>query len=407
MRIGMMVDMYKPHVSGITNYVALNKQILEKQGHKVYVFTFGDPAYEDDELYVIRSPGLPVNVQEVGFHLSFRYSQTAQIKLRAMDVCHVHHPFLSGPLALRYCKPAGIPVIFTNHTRYDLYSQYYIPGPLGDAVGTTFLQAYLPDFCQRCDLVIAPSPGILKVMHETIHVTAPIKVIPNGIDLSPFEAPARRFSRAQVGLPEAAVVLMYVGRLSPEKKLAFLLRAFFGVAAACPEPVLALVGDGPELDNLRDQADRSGFGERVRFLGTIPYADVPGHLALADAFVTASDTEVHPFSLIEAMAAGLPTLGIQSPGVGDTIVDGENGFLSASDLAEFTAKLMRLVLEAETRQRFGVRSRELARQYDIQRTSQAMLAEYERLAAARQQNPRGWAAVRQQLRHFFHGPHTP
>ena len=406
MRIGMMIDMYKPHISGITNYVALNKQILEKQGHKVYVFTFGDPAYEDDELYIVRSPGLPVNVQETGFHLSFRYSQTAQIKLRAMDVVHVHHPFLSGPLALRYCRPQGIPVAFTNHTRYDLYSQYYIPGPLGDVVGTTFLQAYLPDFCQRCNLVIAPSPGILKIMRDTIGVTAPIKVIPNGIDLSPFEAPARRFGRAEAGLPETAVVLMYVGRLNPEKNLTFLLRAFFGVAAACPEPVLALVGDGPEMDNLRDQAASSGFGERVRFLGQAPYADIPNYLALADAFVTASDTEVHPFSLIEAMAAGLPALGINSPGIGDTIVDNDNGLLSANDIAEFTAKLMRLVMEPETRQRFGTRSRMLARQYDIQRTSQAVLAEYERLAAERSQSPRGWAGFQQRVRGFFRGQNT-
>ena len=77
MRIGMLVDMYKPHISGITNYVALNKRWLEQRGHKVFVFTFGDLDYEDDELYVIRSPGLPLNVNDTGFHLSFRYSPPA------------------------------------------------------------------------------------------------------------------------------------------------------------------------------------------------------------------------------------------------------------------------------------------------------------------------------------------
>jgi 1,2-diacylglycerol 3-alpha-glucosyltransferase len=405
-RIGMMVDMYKPHVSGITTYVAQNKQILEQQGHKVYVFTFGDPAYEDDELYVIRSPGLPVNVQDTGFHLSFRYSQTAQIKLRAMDVVHVHHPFLSGPLALRYCRPLGIPVIFTNHTRYDLYSQYYLPGPLRDVVGTAFLQAYLPDFCRHCQLVIAPSQGIVKILRDTIGVTAPITVIPNGIDLSPFEDPPLRIKRAAVGLPEDAVVLMYVGRLNPEKNLPFLLRAFFGVAAAVPRPVLALVGDGSETDNLRDQAERSGFGDRVKFLGQVAYADVPNYLALADIFVSASDTEVHPLSLIEALAAGLPALGIDSPGVADTISDNENGFLSSCDMAEFTAKLMRLVTEPNTRRRFAARSRQLARQYDIHRTSQAVLTQYERLAAERGERERGLSGLRQRIGRFFRGQNT-
>ncbi len=56
MRIGMMADLYTPHVSGITNYISLNKQYLEKAGHEVFVFTFGDLDYADEETNVIRSP---------------------------------------------------------------------------------------------------------------------------------------------------------------------------------------------------------------------------------------------------------------------------------------------------------------------------------------------------------------
>ncbi len=56
MRIGMMTDAYKPYVSGVTSYVDVNKRALEKLGHEVYVFTFGDLEYEDDEPRVIRSP---------------------------------------------------------------------------------------------------------------------------------------------------------------------------------------------------------------------------------------------------------------------------------------------------------------------------------------------------------------
>jgi glycosyltransferase involved in cell wall biosynthesis len=400
MRIGMMVDMYKPHISGVTNYVSLNKRVLEGWGHKVFVFTFGDQDYEDDELYVIRSPGVPLNVHETGFHLSFRYSLAAQRKARSMDVVHAHHPFLTGPLALRYCKTRGIPVVFTNHTRYDLYAQHYLPDFVPDVVGTTFLKAYLPNFCQQCDLVIAPSAGVMEVMRQ-LGVTSPIKVIPNGIELTPFQNPPRRFSRAELGLPEDAVVLLYVGRLSPEKNLIFLLRAFFGVASARPGVVLALVGDGPEKDNLRDQAEQAGFADRVKFFGKVEYAHVPGYLTCADVFVTASQTEVHPFSLIEAMAAGLAPLGIKSPGIGDTLVDDATGFLTAPDLAAFTAKLMRLVMEPDTRRRLAENAREAAKAYDIQRTAREVLVEYERLVAESVQRMRGWPGVRQRMRNLF------
>ncbi|HXD09705.1 MAG TPA: glycosyltransferase, partial [Anaerolineales bacterium] len=107
MRIGMMADAYKPYVSGVTTYIDLNKRALEAAGHEVYVFTFGDLDYQDDESRVIRSPGLPL--AETGFYLSLRYRTAARKLLQTMDVVHVHHPFLSGRLALHYCRSNQIP----------------------------------------------------------------------------------------------------------------------------------------------------------------------------------------------------------------------------------------------------------------------------------------------------------
>jgi 1,2-diacylglycerol 3-alpha-glucosyltransferase len=126
-----------------------------------------------------------------------------------------------------------------------------------------------------------------------------------------------------------------------------------------------------------------GLADRVFLLGQVPYEQVPAVLRLADVFVTASQTEVHPFSLIEALASGLPALGVQSPGVSDTLVAGENGLISAPDVGDFAAKLARLVKEPGLRRRMGAQARELAWQYDINHTGQRVLDEYERLAAQR------------------------
>lgn len=130
MRIGMMADIYKPHVSGITNDISLNKRVLEQAGHEVFIFTFGDLDYPDEETNVIRSPGLPL--VDTGYYLNYRYSRKAKALLQTMDLVHVNHPFLSGRLALRYCRPLHIPIVFTNHTRYDLYAQAYMPSFRGN-----------------------------------------------------------------------------------------------------------------------------------------------------------------------------------------------------------------------------------------------------------------------------------
>lgn len=375
MRIGMLADVYKPHVSGITQSISLTKRALEQLGHQVTVFTFGDLDYRDDEASVIRSPGLPL--AETGYYFSFRYASAARRKLEAMDVVHVHHPFLSGRLALRYCRPLSIPVVFTNHTRYDLYAQAYLPG-LPEQLGTTFLQAYLPSFCDAVDLVIAPSEGLREVLRG-LGVRASIEVLPNGVDLALFREQVTPMSRAELSVPPEDVLLIYVGRLGPEKNLVSLVRAFVGAHAAYPKTSLVLVGDGPERDNLAHLVERNGLTGKVVFSGMVEYANLPRYLAAADLFVTASVTEVHPLSVIEAMAAGLPVLGIRSPGIEDTVIDGETGVLSTDDLPSFTAQMARLVAEEDTRKGMAGRARQGAVRFAIDKTSARLADRYERL----------------------------
>jgi len=366
MRIGMMADMYKPHVSGITTYISLNKKFLEKKGHEVYVFTFSDESYKDDEPNVIRSPGMPLLA--TGYYFSFNYSRQARRVLSAMEVVHIHHPFLSGSLALRYCRPRGIPLIFTNHTRYDLYSQAYLPVMMADVISSVAVQAYLPAFCRACDLVVSPSPGMRDVL-VGFGVDVPIIVAPNGVDLEPFQQPVDPVDRAKFGFCAEDVVLVYVGRLGPEKNLQFLLRSFAGTSQAYDQARLLLIGGGPDRETLEDLSIHLGIRDKVFFVGMLPYEEVPAYLAMADAFVTASVTEVHPMTVIEAMGAGLPVLGIQSPGVGDTIQDGETGYIvSSEDLASFTAMMVRLVREDEQRRRMGESARKAADAFAIERT---------------------------------------
>ncbi|OGT28581.1 MAG: hypothetical protein A2Z17_04150 [Gammaproteobacteria bacterium RBG_16_66_13] len=220
MRIGMMADLYKPHVSGVTHYVSLNKKVLEGRGHEVFVFTLGRLDYEDDEPNVLRSPG--VSVGATGYSLGFRYTRVARRRLQTMDVVHVHHPFLSGRLALAYCRPLGIPIVFTHHTRYDLYAQVYFP-ILPDQLGQAFLQSYMPAFCREVDLVIAPAPGLAAIL-RAMGVEGAIDVIPNGVDLRPFRSGPPPIQRSALGLKDDDVVLIFVGRLGLEKNLAFLFR---------------------------------------------------------------------------------------------------------------------------------------------------------------------------------------
>jgi 1,2-diacylglycerol 3-alpha-glucosyltransferase len=376
MRIGMMTDTYKPYVSGITNYIDLNKRALENAGHEVYVFTFGDLEYQDDEPRVVRSPGLAL--ADTGYYLSLRYKTRHKRLLQTMDVVHVHHPFLSGRLALNYCRRVQIPIVFTNHARYDLYAQVRFPW-MPEEVSHGLLQAYMPDFCEAVDLVISPSRGMEKILRQ-YGVESHIEVVPNGVELDRFHK-AKPLSRADFGFSEDDILLVFSGRIAPEKNLEFLLRSFAGVSQILPNVQLLIIGGGQKehLEEIKPLPNELGIQDRVRFVGLIPYDRLPSYLAMCDVYVTASVTEVHPLSVIEGMATGLPVLGIDSPGVGDSIVDGETGLLATNDIASFTAKLTYLCMNQALRTKMGVAAREASAQYDIERTTRIMLGHYERL----------------------------
>ena len=387
MKIGMMVDSYKPYVSGITNYVDINKRYFELAGHDVFVFTFGDLGYEDGEKNVIRSRGVPL--ADSGFYLSMRYSRAAKKLLQSMDVVHVQHPFLSGRLALRYCR--DIPIVYTNHTRYDLYAQAYLP-IMPEEMSQGLLQSYMPSFCKAVNLVIAPSAGMEKVLRQ-LNVDGPIEVVPNGVDLKNFHS-AIPLSRADFGYKDDDVLLVYSGRIALEKNLPFLLTSFAGIAQALPNVHLLILGSGVQLfeDEIRALVGELNLSQRVRFTGRIAYDQLPSYLAMCDIFVTASVTEVHPLSVIESMGAGLPVMGIQSVGVGDTVQGEITGSLSTHDQSAYTAKLMRLCLDPDLRTQMGDSAREASSIYAIERATDILLKHYAKLVDEASPRKGNWSA---------------
>ena len=372
----MMVDTYKPYVSGVTNYIELHKRALERAGHEVYVFTFGDDDYQDDEPHILRSPG--VALADTGFYLSLRYKTKHKKLLQTMDVVHVHHPFLSGRLALNYCRSARIPIVFTNHSRYDLLAQAYLP-LMPDEMSHGLLQAYMPDFCEAVDLVISPSAGMAKILHE-LDVKSHIEVVPNGVDLHKFHQ-AVPFPRSKFGLAEQDILLVYAGRIAPEKNINFLLQSFAGIAQLIPNLYLLIVGGGKKQfeEELQEFIVQLGIASRVRSTGMSSYEDIPSYLSMCDIFVTTSIAETFGMSTVEAMGAGLPIVGIHSAGTSDIVEDGKTGFLSTEDLAAFTAKLTYLCLHPGLREQMGLAAYEASKQYDVERTTNMLLGHYIRL----------------------------
>lgn len=171
--------------------------------------------------------------------------------------------------------------------------------------------------------------------------------MPNPVDIeefSPCSAEARRDLRSQLGIPQEATIMLYTGRLAPEKSLPILIDAFAMVVRQMPDALLVLVGDGPCRKELHDQVVRLDLIKKVYFTGRIQPTEVSLWLKASDIFALASPNEGFPCALAEAMSTGLASVVTDIPANRQLIKNGEEGFLvpvgSADETAEAILRIM-------------------------------------------------------------------
>jgi glycosyltransferase involved in cell wall biosynthesis len=175
------------------------------------------------------------------------------------------------------------------------------------------------------------------------------------VDLQRFRPAAERDLkwRDRFGLPGDSIVFGQVSSLIHRKGVDVLLRGFRIVKNQCPEARLILIGDGPQTAEYLAMARDLGLENHVVFAGN-QLDPVPFYQNVLDVNVLASRSDAFPLSLLEASGCGLPNIGANVDGIGESVFDGETGFLFESGSHEALADKMRaLVVDPELRRQFG------------------------------------------------------
>ena len=211
----------------------------------------------------------------------------------------------------------------------------------------------------RRPTVVVPSRKLASVAREAWGVRGRrLAYVPNGIDVDRFRPPKDRSARPGGPGP----VIGTVAALRPEKNIARLLRAF-ARAATGTAARLVVAGDGSERPGLVELARTLGVADRVHFVGHVPCPE--GLYADLDVFALSSDTEQMPFSVLEAMASGLP---VAATDVGDVraMVAAENrDFIVPLDEHALAERLRTLISDPSLARRIGAANRVKAvREFD-------------------------------------------
>ena len=376
LRIGFFTDFYLPMVNGAVVSIELLVRALRVIGHHVTVFAPRFPGYRDSDAEVHRIPAVRY-MQMPPVYIAVPGTPRATLALRRsqLDILHVHSPLSIGLLAYFTARIKHVPLIYTNHCSITDYTHYL---KVGGQTRPAHRAArwFSSTSANLSDQVVVPSAKFKRVLQEQ-NVRRPIHLIPNGIDLANFHNPKSPGAyRHQLGLNPGQPLLLYVGRLAPEKRLDIVIDAFAHVAAQYPEAHLVIAGDGSSRSQLEAQAAASGYGRRIHFLGMIERSDVPNLLCDATLFLSTSTSEVHPMAMIEAIAAGLPVVAVWDAAFEGLLVDGLNGRIASREPELFSAVVCSLLADHATRQVFGLNSVELSRKFSIEAQVDALTKLY-------------------------------
>lgn len=345
MKIAIFTDTFLPQINGVVTHVVETVKELAKLGHSILIIA---PKSKKNitigkNVKIEYLSGLPaLFYPDFVFTTPFSYQLLKKVKKFAPDIIHFHTPIMIGLNAILIAKYLKVPLVSTFHT-YFMEPEYLRTAgfdrlnldnnKLINNIGWQIAKI----FHDLSDIIIVPAKFTKDDLINHGFVK-PIIRINNGIKL-----PNKQNKMFNYNLGK---YFLYVGRLSKEKNLDILFKAYRIFCQKNKNIRLIIVGDGPDKNNLMQSAYKKGLEQRIVFLGLIPHKKLLNSdiFTQAIAFVTTSTSEVQGLSIIEACSYKLPVIAVKTRSMNELITN--NGILvDKNDIDAFADALKRIVLD--------------------------------------------------------------
>ncbi len=374
MKIAIFSDNFYPELTGISDSIVTTAEYLGKNGHQVRIYAprYSTKNYQianlpeweldlGDNVSIYRFPSLPfpTGTKQSRLVIPTGFFCMRDLKKFNPDVIHSHQFFGTGIEAMLAAKFLKIPFVGTNHTVITEYVRY---APIKAKWLETLSQKYVNWYYGRCDFISAPSQSVIDEM-ESFGFKVKSKVISNPIDADAFNNfidstdMERKKLKQKFGVNDKTII--YAGRFAPEKNIDVIIKAVALVKKDIPDINLAMAGHGVLLEEIRKMAGELGIAENVKFLGTLDKFELADLYRASEIFPITSKSETQSMTLIQAMACGLPVIGVRARALPEYIND-RNGILIEPDdhvsLARNIVELMSDRKKAELLGRGGIES---------------------------------------------------
>lgn len=370
MNVLMVSDVYFPRVNGVSTSIETFRTRLQRNGHRVSLIA---PSYGEADEIENSTDTLRIRSRKVPFDPEDRYmsyreiaGMVPELRRQSFDLVHIQTPFVAHYAGVRLARELGLPCVATYHTFFEEYLFHYVrfmPREWLRGAARRFSRLQCADYTA----LLVPSSAMRDQL-AGYGVTTPMTVLPTGIPLERFTAGDGADFRRRYGIAAQRKVALFVGRVAHEKNIDFLLEVAAHVRIAVPDFLLLVAGEGPAREAIARHSEELGLSTHVKFVGYLDrHHELANCYAAADAFVFASRTETQGLVLLEAMAMGIPVVGLAVMGTRDILLPQRGALVAEDDVDDFARQVIRLMEDPPLRRDLALDARKYAAEWSAER----------------------------------------
>ena len=371
-------------------------ELFSLEGHKVYAVDIPDPGnfsldkitrtniddynrvYEKSSVKILRTPIIPIKGLNrlSAYFTSYKFIKKILIEYK-IDIAFVYSIVNNIKGTIRACNELNIPII---HRTFDVVHEIIVEKYMSNFVRKMEKESY-----PKLDLVIANTP-FMKTWAEEMGAKNVI-VIPQGVDTDIMKnLPKDKELQKKYNINDNDKVVMYLGSILSHSGLDVIFNDMGKILKEIPEFKLLVVGDGPDLERLKQQSKQLGIYEKIIFTGFVPYKEVPRFCSLADLCINpfrmdgkyAFNDKLTPVKFFDFLSCGKPVLATPLQG---TLYDfpKESNTIIYESLDLFTGKMIEL-LKNDSLDEVGQRGREfVGKNFTWDSVTRRMLSEFDNM----------------------------
>ena len=371
-------------------------ELFSLEGHKVYAVDIPDPGnfsldkitrtnidnynrvYEKSSVKILRTPIIPIKGLNrlSAYFTSYKFIKKILIDYK-IDIAFVYSIVNNIKGTIRACNELNIPII---HRTFDVVHEIIVEKYMSNFVRKMEKESY-----PKLDLVIANTP-FMKTWAEEMGAKNVI-VIPQGVDTNIMKnLPKDKELQKKYNINDNDKVVMYLGSILSHSGLDVIFNDMGKILKEIPEFKLLVVGDGPDLERLKQQSKRLEIYEKIIFTGFVPYKEVPRFCSLADLCINpfrmdgkyAFNDKLTPVKFFDFLSCGKPVLATPLQG---TLYDfpKESNTIIYESLDLFTGKMIEL-LKNDSLDEIGQRGREfVGKNFTWDSVTRRMLSEFDNM----------------------------